>query len=197
MRCALPPASAWPCYLLWSFTPVSMQSTGFLTFVFGPISPAVARPSARAAAATARQWLKTAGNMVELRRSGNPDVQQIDAAMDARKLEQAFVDAVLAARDADPPSFVLALDAAAQATAARPGLRVVVAVLNSPSFSSEGESALENLARYARPAPSGFWYSIWGTTPNIRRLPLCTRWWRNRVALGCGRLKTWNLKWRW
>ncbi len=129
------------------FNPSLYAEHGFLTFVFGPSSPAVARPSGRAVAATARQWLKTAGNVIELRRSGNPDVQQIDAAMDARKLEQVFVDAVLATRDADPPSFVLALDAAAQATATRPGLRVVVAVLNSPSFSSEGESALENLGQ--------------------------------------------------
>ncbi len=129
------------------FHPSLYAEQGFLTFVFGPISPSVARPSAHAAAATARQWLKTAGNIVELRRSGNPDVQQIDASMDARKLEQVFLDAVLAARDTDPPSFVLALDAAAQATATRPGLRVVVAVLNSPSFSTEGESALENLAQ--------------------------------------------------
>jgi hypothetical protein len=130
-----------------AFNPVAYAEHGFLTFVFGPISPGAARPAARAAAATARKWLQTAGNTVELRRSGNQEVQQIDGAMDAKKIEQAFTDAVVGARDADPPSFLMTLDAAAQATATRQGTRIVVAVLNSPSFSSDGESALENLGR--------------------------------------------------
>jgi hypothetical protein len=129
------------------FSPSLHAEHGFLTFVFGPSSPATARLSARAAAAAARQWLHTVGNAVELRRAGSLDVQPIDTAMDARKMDQAFLDATLAARDADPPSFLLTLDAAAQATATHPGARVVVAVLNSPSFSSDGESALENLGQ--------------------------------------------------
>ena len=120
---------------------------GLLTFVFGPSSPEGERQSARAAAATARHWMQTAGNMVELRRAGSPDVQPIDAAMDSKKMEQTLMDAVLAAREADPPSFLLTLDAAAQATAAHSGTRVVVAVLNSPSFSSDGERAMENLGQ--------------------------------------------------
>src|ERR1022692_2643667 len=117
---------------------------GLLTFVFGPSSPEAARQSARAAAATARHWVQTGGNAVELRRSGNPDVQRIEAATDAREMEQTFVDAALAARDADPSSFLITLDSAAQAAALHPGTRVVVGVLNSPSFSGDGERTLEH-----------------------------------------------------
>jgi hypothetical protein len=115
---------------------------GLLTFVFGPSSPEAARQSARAAAATARHWVQTDGGVVELRRSGSPDVQRIDAATGAKEVDQAFGDAVLAARDADPSAFLITLDAAAQAVATHSGTRLVVAVLNSPSFSSDGERTL-------------------------------------------------------
>ncbi len=118
---------------------------GLLTFVFGPNSPEAARQSARAAAATARHWVQTGGGVVELRRSGSPDVQRIEAAKDPKEMEQTFVDGALAAREADPTSFLIALDAAAQAAAVHPGTRVVVAVLNSPSFSGDGEGTLEHL----------------------------------------------------
>jgi len=119
---------------------------GILTFVFGPSSQEAARQSARAAAATARHWLQTPGSVVEVRRAGSPDAQRIDAGMGAKELEQAFSDAAQAARDADPPSFVIALDSAAQAAALDPGARIVVAVLNSPPFSSDAERALDHLA---------------------------------------------------
>src|ERR1022692_4277264 len=80
---------------------------GLLTFVFGPSSPEAARQSARAAAATARHWVQTDGGVVELRRSGSPDVQRIDADTGARDVDQAFSDAVQAAHDADPSSFLI------------------------------------------------------------------------------------------
>jgi hypothetical protein len=127
------------------FAPVLRAEQGFLTFVFGPSSQEAARQSARAAAATARHWLQTDGSVVELRRAGSPDAQRIDAAMGAKELEQAFNDKALGARDADPPSFLISLDSAAQAAALHPGLRIVVAVLNSPPFSSDGERTLEHL----------------------------------------------------
>ena len=65
-------------------------------------------------------------------------------------MEQTFVDAARAARDADPSSFLITLDSAAQAAASHPGARVVVAVLNSPSFSGDGERSLEHLAEICR-----------------------------------------------
>jgi hypothetical protein len=116
-----------------------------LTFVFGPSSQEAAKQSARAAAAAAHHWLQTAGSDVEIRRAGSPDVQRLGGAASYKDLEKAFNDAALAAREADPPSFLMSLDSAAQAAALHPGARVVVAVLNSPPFSSEGERALEHL----------------------------------------------------
>jgi hypothetical protein len=127
------------------FSPSVHAEQGLLTFVFGPSSPEAARQSAHAATATARHWIQTDAGVVELRRAGSPDVQQISAATSEKELEQTVRNAVLAARDADPASFLNTLDSAAQAAALYPGLRVVVAVLNSPSFSSEGERTLEHL----------------------------------------------------
>ena len=127
--------------------PALHAEKGFLSFVFGPSSPEAMRQSARAAAVTARHWVQSDGGMVELRRPGNAAVQRIEAAMDPKQLDQAFQDAVQASREADPPSFLIALDAAAQAASLRPGTRVVVAVLNPPSFSADGEHALENLGQ--------------------------------------------------
>ena len=129
-----------------SLAPGLHAGQGVLAFVFGPSSPVAARQSARAAAATARHWV-TAGGVVELRRSGNPDVRRIDAAGDAKEMEQTFVDAAFAERYADPSSFLIALDAAAQAAVVESGARVLVAVLNSPSFSGEEERSLENLGQ--------------------------------------------------
>lgn len=126
--------------------PAIYADTGILTFVFGPSSQEAARQSSRAAAATARHWLQTAGNTVEIRRAASPDVRRIDASMGSRELELVFSDTALAARDADPPSFLISLDSAAQAAALNPGVRIVVAVLNSPPFSSDGEITLERLA---------------------------------------------------
>lgn len=129
-----------------SFIPAAHAEQGILTFVFGPSSQEAARQSARAAAATARRWLQTSGNDVELRRAGNPDVQRIEAGMGAKELEQAFNETASAARDADPPSFLISLDSAAQAAALHSGVRIVIAVLNSPPFSSDAERTLEHLA---------------------------------------------------
>jgi len=127
--------------------PLLHAEPGLLSFVFGPSSPEAARSGARAAAATARHWLQTAGAEVELRRSGSPDAQGIEAAKDSREMEETFLDAAMATRDADPHSFLLTLDSAAQSAGSHPGIRVVVAALNSPSFSIDGERTLENLGR--------------------------------------------------
>ncbi len=129
-----------------SIAPSIRAEQGILTFVFGPSSQEAARQSAHAAAATARHWLQTDGGVVEIRRAGSPDAQRMNAGMGAKDLEQAFNDAALGAREADPPSFLNTLDAAAQTAALSPGTRIVVAVLNSPPFSSDGERALEHLA---------------------------------------------------
>jgi hypothetical protein len=128
-----------------AFAPALQAEQGLLTFVFGPSSQEAARQSARAAAATARHWMQTDGGAVEIRRAGSPDARRIDANMGAKELDQVFHETALAAREADPPSFLISLDSGAQAAALHPGLRIVVAVLNSPPFSSDGERTLEHL----------------------------------------------------
>ena len=45
--------------------PAIYADTGILTFVFGPSSQEAARQSSRAAAATARHWLQTAGKSLK------------------------------------------------------------------------------------------------------------------------------------
>lgn len=123
---------------------------GILTFVFGPSSQDAARQSARAAASAAHHWLQTAGGKVEIRRAGNPDAKSIESGTANKDLEQAFNDTALAARDADPSSFLMSLEAAVQSAALDPGARIVVAVLNSPPLSSDGERTLERLAEVCR-----------------------------------------------
>src|SRR5579871_6432746 len=121
------------------FLPSLKAEQGILTFVFGPSSQEAAKQGARAAAGAAHHWLQTEGNSVEIRRAGSADSKRFAGNTSAKDLEQAFNDAAFASREADPPSFVISLDAAAQSAAQNPGTRIVVAVLNSPPFSSDGE----------------------------------------------------------
>ncbi|HUB79375.1 MAG TPA: hypothetical protein VMB03_11285 [Bryobacteraceae bacterium] len=156
---------------LWAVLSVSAlhAEKGVLSFVFGPASPDTIRQAAHGAASAARHWVQTEGGAVELRRPGSAGVQQIDASMDSKQLEQAFLDAAQAAREADPPSFLMALDAAAQAVSVRPGLRVVVAVLNTPSFSDDGERRLENLGEICR--SHGVRVLVLDVAEDARRVP--------------------------
>ena len=77
-------------------------------------------------------------------------MQTIDTAIDAKDLEQKFLEIGQAARDTDPASFLISLDAATQSAAMHSGTRVVVAVLNSPSFSGDGEQTLQHLTEVCR-----------------------------------------------
>ncbi len=129
-----------------ALAPSIRAEQGILTFVFGPSSQEAARQSARAALATARHWMQTDGGGVEIRRAGSPDTRRFQASSDPKELELAFDSAALAAREVDPPSFLIALESAVQAEALHAGARIVVAALNSPPFSSEAERALEHLA---------------------------------------------------
>lgn len=85
-----------------------------------------------------------------MRRAGSPDAQAIDSRTTGKALEQSFLNAALQARDADPAAFLTSLDAAAQAAALHPGKRLLVAVLNSPPLSSEGEQTLQTLVDVCR-----------------------------------------------
>src|ERR1019366_4105425 len=84
------------------YAPGLHAEQGLLTFDFGPSSPEAGRQSAPAAAATARNWVQSAGGVVELRRSGSQDVQRVDAATAAPGVDQKFGGAGLEARNAAP-----------------------------------------------------------------------------------------------
>ncbi len=137
-------------FLAVALAPAVRAEPRLLTFVFGPTSQETARQGAHAAASAARHWLQTSGADVELRLAGNRDAQPITAGMPGKELDDAFAKAALAARDADPQTFLTSLETAVQAAGQHAGARVVVAVLNSPPFSSEGEHALEQLVEVCR-----------------------------------------------
>src|SRR5208337_4416453 len=99
-----------------------------LTFVFGPGFEATARKGAQAAGAVARHWLATSRATVELRRAGSLEGRRIDAKTAPDDMDQMFLDAASEARAADPAAFLTSLDAAMQAAALQPGVRLLVAV---------------------------------------------------------------------
>lgn len=121
-----------------------------MTFVFGPASPETAKRGAHAAAEAAHHWLQTPGAVIEVRRAGSPDAQNVDPRLDPKELEQAFAEVAAHAREADPAAFLTTLDAAVQAAALHSGTRLLVAVLNSPPWSSDGERTLTNLVDLCR-----------------------------------------------
>ena len=116
-----------------------------ITFVFGPGFAATARQGAHAAASASRHWFGTTNATVELRRAGSLDGQRIDAKMNSKEMDQAFTDAAMEARTADPAAFLTSLDAAVQAAALRPGTRLLIAVLNSPPLSTDNEATIKHL----------------------------------------------------
>jgi len=130
--------------------PAARCEQGLLTFVFGPSSQETAKQGARAAESAARQWLRTAGHVVEIRHAGSSDAERLDAHLNSKKLEQVFTDAALAARDSEPPAFLVSLDAATQAAGLYAGVRMVAAVLNTPPLSSDEEYTLQHLVDVCR-----------------------------------------------
>lgn len=122
----------------------------FLSFVFGPSSAEDAKQGAQAAVSTTRRWLRSDGGRVELRWAGSADGHRIDALVGPKKLDESFLYAALQARDSDPATFLTTLEAAAQAAAVQPGQRAVVAVLNTPPFSRDAETSLDQLAEFCQ-----------------------------------------------
>ena len=134
------------CLLVWLAGAVPVFGADYsLTFVFGPGFAATARQGARAAASASRHWFSTANATVELRRAGTLEAQSINGRMAPKEMDQVFTEAAMAARTTDPAAFLEALDAAIQATAQRPKIRVVVAVVNTPPLSSEMEETIKRL----------------------------------------------------
>ena len=102
--------------------------------------------SARAAAAAAHHWLQTSGNAVEIRRAGSPDTKRVDV---GHWRQGIGTDVYGRGAGGAGSRSAIVRDRAGlrprRAAALNPGARIVVAVLNSPPFSSEGERAMEHL----------------------------------------------------
>jgi hypothetical protein len=119
-------------------------------FLFGPAGAESARQAARAAAAAGRHWLSQPGSTAELRRAGSMDALPLDAGTPAKSIEQAFLNAARLGRDTDPDTFLSSLDAAAQSLARRPGLRLLVAIAEEPSLSTEAESLMLHIVEFCK-----------------------------------------------
>ena len=112
-------------------------------FLFGPAGAEAGRQAARTAVPVSRHWLSEPGSTAELRRSGSVDALPLEANTPSKTIEPAFLNAAREARDTDPDTFLNSLDRAAQALAGRPGLRILVTVVETPPLSADGETQLK------------------------------------------------------
>src|SRR5579871_2434458 len=119
-------------------------------FLFGPAGAESARQAARTAAAVTHRWLSEPDSAAELRRAGSADTLPLDAKATVKTLEPLFLNAARGARDSDPETFINALDRAAQSLAGRPGLRILVAIVEQPPLSSDAEAQLRQTIQYCK-----------------------------------------------
>jgi hypothetical protein len=94
--------------------------------------------------------LKDSGASVEIRRTGNAEGAGIPAGISSKELERSFAEAARAARDTDPAALVSSLDSAAQWLARRPGLRLLVGILEDRPLSGELERTLQQITEYCQ-----------------------------------------------
>jgi hypothetical protein len=125
-------------------------STRSAIFLFGPAGAEAARQAARTAAASSRHWLAKPNSTAELRRSGSVDALALYAKTPAKSIEPAFLNAAREARDTDPDTFLSSLDRAAQALATRPGLRILVAMVETPPLSADAEIQLKQTIDFCK-----------------------------------------------
>src|ERR1022692_2397420 len=126
------------------------QSARSAIFLFGPAGADAARQAARTAVAVSRHWLSQPGATAELRRSGSVDALTLEAKTPAKSIEPAFLDAAREARETDPDSFLNSLDRAAQSLASRPGLRILVTVVETPPLSLDAETQLKQTIEFCK-----------------------------------------------
>jgi hypothetical protein len=108
------------------------------------------RLAAQAASSTVRTWLKQPGSLAEIRRVGSSDAVPVDGRTPTKGIDEAFLAAARDGREGVTEDFLVALDSAAQALARRSGLRLLVAVIASPSLSREAEDTLNGIAEFCQ-----------------------------------------------
>lgn len=117
-------------------------------FLFGPAGAESTRQAARTAASVARHWLSQPASSAELARTGSVDTLPLDATAPAKVMEPDFLNAARAARDTDPDAFLNSLDRAAQSLASRPGLRLLVTIVEQPPLSTDAGSQLRQTIEF-------------------------------------------------
>jgi hypothetical protein len=127
-----------------------VQSARSAVFLLGPAGAEATRQAVRSLVAASRHWMSEPGSTAEIRRSGSADALPLDAKIPARSMEAAFLNAAREARDSDPETFLNSLDRSAQDLASRPGLRVLVTVVETPSLSSDAEIQLKQTIDYCK-----------------------------------------------
>ena len=135
---------------LGAVAPLARAEQRSLFILFGPNAAEPARQSARAAAQTARRWLRNPEATLEIRLPGSGDGFPVSSKSSPKELEQIFVDIASKLKDSDSAEFLGALHSSAQALAHRPGTRVLAAILSSPPLSSDAEQSLGQLVEYCR-----------------------------------------------
>jgi hypothetical protein len=136
-------ASALALFAINLLTAAPPASNRAAVFFFGQSGADHARQSAKAAAA--KRWLAIPGSTAELRRAGTFDARPIDPATVARALERTFTGIALEAGDTDPAALAPSLEAAAQALTQSSGIRLLVAIVESPPASTELENSLKSV----------------------------------------------------
>ena len=126
------------------------QSVRSAIFLFGPAGAEAARAAARIAVTVSRHWLSEPGSTAELRRSGSADALPLDLKTPAKSIEPAFLTTAREARDSDPEAFLNALDRAAQSLANRPGIRILVTVVETPPLSADAETQLKQTIDFCK-----------------------------------------------
>ena len=126
------------------------QSARSAIFLFGPAGAEAARQAAHTAVAVWRHWLSQPGSTAELRRSGSVDALPLDPKSPVKSIEPAFLNAAREARDTDPDTFLNSIDRAVQTLAGRPGLRILVTVVETPPLSADAESQLKQTIDFCK-----------------------------------------------
>ncbi|MGO9241653.1 MAG: hypothetical protein ACLQBJ_12660, partial [Bryobacteraceae bacterium] len=133
-----------------ALAPAARAEARSIVFVFGPAGTETGRVAARAAAATARQWLKNDGASAEIRRAGSAAALALSAQAPPKQFEQSFLDAAHQARESDAAGFLSALDLASQVLSRRPGMRLIVALVEGPPVSGEAEVTVRQIIDFCQ-----------------------------------------------
>ncbi len=142
-----------PAFALLSLAIFSTPARGddrSLVFLFGPVSADHLQPSAQAAAASSRNWLKTPGATAEIRRRDAGESQEILPFMTAKDVEAALLDAARASAQIDVMTFLNILDKATYAAARHSGKRVLIVIVENPALSGEAENRLKQTIEFCR-----------------------------------------------